>query len=131
MIKEHDRVVLTESVPAEGLEPGDVGTVVHVYADGKAYEVELVALDGHTRAVATLEVRQVRPVSRHDMTHARDSDGLRPMAGSRVRKDKLALQGNRRVPQLINNVKRWTKQIRVHKTDMRILSEQTGGDAPT
>ena len=46
MIKEHDRVVLTESVPAEGLEPGDVGTVVHVYADGKAYEVEFVALDG-------------------------------------------------------------------------------------
>ena len=50
MIKEHDRVVLTESVPAYGLEPGDVGTVVHVYADGKAYEVEFVALDGHTRA---------------------------------------------------------------------------------
>ncbi len=88
MIKEHDRVVLTESVPAYGLEPGDVGTVVHVYADGKAYEVELVALDGHTRAVATLEVRQVRPVSRHDMTHARDSDGLRPMAGSGVRCEK-------------------------------------------
>src|SRR5512135_3127454 len=92
MIKEHDRVVLTESVPAEGLEPGDVGTVVHVYADGKAYEVEFVALDGHTRAVATLEVRQIRPVSRDDMTHARDSDGLRPMAGSKVRKDGQALR---------------------------------------
>ena len=36
--------MLTEPVPAEGLEPGDVGTVVHVYADGKAYEVEFVAL---------------------------------------------------------------------------------------
>ena len=92
MIKEHDRVVLTESVPAEGLEPGDVGTVVHVYADGKAYEVEFVALDGHTRAVATLEVRQVRPVSRHDMTHGRDSDVLRPMASSEVRKDGQALR---------------------------------------
>ena len=92
MIKEHDRVVMTESVPAEGLEPGDVGTVVHVYADGKAYEVEFVALDGHTRAAATLEVCQVRPVSRHDMTHARDSEGLRPMAGSKVRKDGQALR---------------------------------------
>ena len=70
MIKEHDRIVLTESVTAEGLEPGDVGTVIHVYADGKAYEVEFVALDGHTRAVVTLEIRQVRPVSRQDMTHA-------------------------------------------------------------
>ena len=62
MIKEHERIVLTESVPAEGLEPGDVETVVQVYADGKAYEVEFVALDGHTRAVVTLEVRQVRPM---------------------------------------------------------------------
>ena len=81
MIKEHDRVVLTESVPAEGREPGDVGTAIHVDADGKAYEVEFVALDGHTRAVATLEVRQVRPVSRHDMTHARRLSRLEAHGG--------------------------------------------------
>ena len=55
-----------------GLEPGDVGTVVHVYADGKAYEVEFVALDGHTKAVATLDAEQVRPITRRDMTHARE-----------------------------------------------------------
>ncbi len=48
MIKEHGRVVLKASIPAERLEAGDVGTVVHVYSDGKAYEVEFVALDGHT-----------------------------------------------------------------------------------
>jgi hypothetical protein len=30
MIKEHDRILLTERVPAKGLEVGDVGTVVHV-----------------------------------------------------------------------------------------------------
>ena len=35
MIKEHERVVLTACVPAEGLEVG-VGTVVHVYRDGLA-----------------------------------------------------------------------------------------------
>ena len=46
MIKEHDRIVLTEPVPAEGLEVGDVGTVVHVYADGNAFEVEFTTLDG-------------------------------------------------------------------------------------
>jgi hypothetical protein len=45
MIKEHDRIVLTEPGPAEGLEVGDVGTVVHVYADGKAFEVEFTTLD--------------------------------------------------------------------------------------
>ncbi len=72
MPKEHDRVVLTTSLPEESLEVGDVGTVVDVYADGRAYEVEFVALDGHTRAVVTLEASQVRPVTPRDMTHARE-----------------------------------------------------------
>ena len=72
MLKEHERVVLTIPVPQEGLEAGDVGTVVHVYQDGQAYEVEFIALDGHTTAVATLEALHVRPVSRRDMTHARE-----------------------------------------------------------
>lgn len=72
MIKEHERVVLTAPIPEEGLEPGDVGTVVHIYRDGQAYEVEFVALDGHTAAVATLEASEVRPVSRREITHARE-----------------------------------------------------------
>jgi len=72
MIKEHERVVLTVPVPEEQLEAGDVGTVVHVYPDGRAYEVEFVALDGHTAAVATLEASAVRPVSSREITHARE-----------------------------------------------------------
>jgi hypothetical protein len=72
MIEEHERVVLTIPVPEEGLEPGDVGTVVHIYRDGQAYEVEFVALDGHTAAVVTLEASQVRRVSRREITHARE-----------------------------------------------------------
>ncbi|MFL6228986.1 MAG: DUF4926 domain-containing protein [Pyrinomonadaceae bacterium] len=72
MIKEHERVVLTAPVPASRLEPGDVGTVVHVYRDGQVYEVEFVTLDGHTAAVLTLEAAQVRPVTRRDLTHARE-----------------------------------------------------------
>ena len=72
MMKEHERVVLKTGLPAEGLEAGDVGTVVHVYGDGKAYEVEFVTLDGHTAAVVTLEAGQVRPVTRREMTHARE-----------------------------------------------------------
>ncbi len=70
-IMEHDRVVLQVPVASEGLEPGDVGAVVHVYADGRAYEVEFTSLDGHTAAVVTLEADQVRPVSRRDIAHAR------------------------------------------------------------
>jgi hypothetical protein len=72
MIKEHERVVLTTPLPMERLEPGDVGTVVHVYKDGQAYEVEFVTLDGHTAAVAMLEASQLRPVGRRDITHTRE-----------------------------------------------------------
>ena len=72
MIKEHERVVLTAPIPAEGLEAGDVGTVVHLYRDGLAYEVEFTTLDGRTAVVATLEASQVRPVRRSEITHARE-----------------------------------------------------------
>ena len=71
MIREHDRVVLVTAVPAEGLVAGDVGTVVHIYRDGQAYEVEFFTLEGKTAAVVTLEASQVRPVSPGDITHAR------------------------------------------------------------
>ncbi|MCI0746732.1 MAG: DUF4926 domain-containing protein [Verrucomicrobia subdivision 3 bacterium] len=71
-IKEHERVVLQTRLSAESLEPGDVGTVVHVYPDGKAFEVEFFTLDGHTAAVVTLEANQVRPVTRRDITHTRE-----------------------------------------------------------
>jgi hypothetical protein len=71
MIREHDRVVLTADLPERGLEGGDVGTVVHVYSDGHAYEVEFVSLDGETSLVATVEASQVRPVQKREFTHAR------------------------------------------------------------
>jgi len=71
MIKEHDRVVLTKEVPAEGLKSGDVGTVVHVHKKDKAFEVEFVALDGETLAIATLAASEIRPVHRKEITHAR------------------------------------------------------------
>ena len=72
MIKEHDRVVLTASLPAEKLEAGDVGTVVHIYRDGLAYELEFFTLDGSTAAVATVEAAHVRPVTKRDISHVRE-----------------------------------------------------------
>ncbi|MFG0329672.1 MAG: DUF4926 domain-containing protein [Phycisphaerales bacterium] len=71
-MKEHDRVVLTVDVPAEGLRVGDVGTIVHEYADEAAYEVEFVHLDGNTAAVVTLEAGHIRAVRAHEITHARE-----------------------------------------------------------
>jgi hypothetical protein len=79
MIGELTRVVLTAAVPEHGLEPGDVGTVVHVYADRQALEVEFTFLNGHTAVVATVEAplfdgrgSAVRAVTRRDITHSRE-----------------------------------------------------------
>jgi len=72
MIKEHDCIVLTENLPAEGLEAGDVGTVVHIHKDAAAYEVEFMTLTGKTVAVVTVLPSQLRPVSKRDLTHVRE-----------------------------------------------------------
>ena len=71
MIKEHDRVVLNADLPSDGLKAGDVGTVVHVYRDGAAYELEFVALNGKTLAVVTVDSAIVRPITSREITHAR------------------------------------------------------------
>jgi len=71
MIEENDRVVLTENLPERDLQAGDVGTVVHIYGDGAAFEVEFFHLDGRTVAVETVEAAAVRPVASTDVTHAR------------------------------------------------------------
>jgi len=70
-IKEHDRVVLRKAIPDQGLQVGDVGTVVHVYKNGEAFEVEFLTLHGETVALAILEASQVRPVQKREITHAR------------------------------------------------------------
>jgi hypothetical protein len=71
MIEEHKRVVLMADLPDQGLMTGDVGTVVHVYQGGRAYEVEFVALDGETAGIVTVESKDVRCVGRHEIAHVR------------------------------------------------------------
>jgi len=72
MIKEHDRVVLLKDVPEERLKAGDVGTIVHIYRHGEAFEVEFMTLDGRTVAIVTLPALHVRAVSSRDITHVRE-----------------------------------------------------------
>lgn len=72
MIREHDCVVLTRDIPGEGLQAGDVGTVVHIHKDTAAFEVEFSTLTGRTVAVTTVLPNQLRPVNRHDLTHVRE-----------------------------------------------------------
>jgi hypothetical protein len=71
MVKEHDVVVLREDLPSENLQTGDVGTVVHVHADGAAYEVEFMTLSGRTIAVTTIGSDQLRAVTDRDLSHVR------------------------------------------------------------
>lgn len=71
MLKEHDRVVLKGDLPADDLLAGDVGVIVHVYREAEAFEVEFLALDGNSIAVATVEASRLRAVTAHDVSHAR------------------------------------------------------------
>lgn len=72
MIREHDRIVLTTNLPDDGLEAGDVGTVVHIHAGSAAYEVEFMTLTGKTIAVTTVLPSQLRPVNKRDVAHVRE-----------------------------------------------------------
>ncbi len=58
------RVILTRAIPEEGLQPGDVATVVEAYLDPsgnvEGYEVELFSASGSTLAVASVPADAVR-----------------------------------------------------------------------
>ena len=72
MIKEHERVVLTQNLAESDLQAGDVGTVVHIHRDGAAYEVEFVTLTGQTLCVATVLAAQLRLIGHRDLPHVRE-----------------------------------------------------------
>ncbi|OGY25472.1 MAG: DUF4926 domain-containing protein [Candidatus Woykebacteria bacterium RBG_16_43_9] len=72
MFKELDTVVLTHNIDKYNLEKGDVGTLVHVYDNEKAIEVEVVRADGRTVAVLTLESKDVRNISKEEILKVRE-----------------------------------------------------------
>lgn len=57
---ELDVVTLTHEISEYGLHEGDVGTVVSVYNNGDAFEVEFVNLHGKTIALLTLILSDIR-----------------------------------------------------------------------
>ena len=61
MIEELNQVVLTVDLPEHGLVRGDIGTIVLPHGEA-GYQVEFVALDGETIAIASLSTSQVRPI---------------------------------------------------------------------
>ena len=72
MFNELDTVVLAHDLKEHNLTRGDVGTIVHCYAGGKAYEVEFVTGEGKTGAVVTLEKVDIRPMRRQEILHVRE-----------------------------------------------------------
>ncbi len=71
MSRELDLVVLKRDYPSFGLVAGDVGVVVHVYALGKAFEVEFLDGEGRTIALLTLDPEAIRPLQRDEVFHVR------------------------------------------------------------
>ena len=74
MLAEHSLVVLNREMVDQGLHCGDVGTVVGIYGNGKAYEVEFVDGDGSTIALLTLDPTAIRPIQAGELLHTRNRD---------------------------------------------------------
>jgi hypothetical protein len=71
-MEELDLVVLTHDMADHGLQCGDLGTIVHRYTDGQAWEVEFLTAEGRTVAVLTLTLADIRPMARHEILHVRE-----------------------------------------------------------
>jgi uncharacterized protein DUF4926 len=63
MIKEFERVVLTEDLKDTSFIKGDVGTVVMIYPGEKGYEIEFFALNGSTLGVESVLKNQIIPAT--------------------------------------------------------------------
>jgi Domain of unknown function (DUF4926) len=72
-IKVLDTVVLTKDLPEHKLKRGDIGAVVEIY-DPDGLEVEFVTGSGHTQALLTLSVSDVRPFGATEILAVRRVD---------------------------------------------------------
>jgi hypothetical protein len=64
MIKETDPVVLTQSLPEQGFQAGDIGCVVMIHAGGAGYEIEFVTWADETVSVVTVPAVADNPLRR-------------------------------------------------------------------
>jgi hypothetical protein len=71
MIREFDRVALTDDLPEHGLKSGDIATVVDIHTNPPGYELEVFTLDGKTLAVVSAYAHQVRPLGKREVAQAR------------------------------------------------------------
>lgn len=62
MIQELERVYLLDDLAGAVFVKGDVGTVVFIYPDHQAYELEFFAVDGSSLGVETVPGDKVKSV---------------------------------------------------------------------
>ena len=75
-IGELEGVALTQDLPEAGLKANDVGTLVHVYRERAAYEVEFVSFSGESLGVFTIEADGIRKLGEDELPGTRSlSDG--------------------------------------------------------
>ncbi len=72
MISELDTVVLSHNIEKYGLQQGDIGSVVHCYQNGQAFEVEFVTAEGKTIALLTLTMVDIRPIGKREILRVRE-----------------------------------------------------------
>lgn len=70
-MKELDTVVLNRNIRKHNLKKGDLGTIVHIYENGKALEIEFITTKGRTLAVLTLIRADIRPMIKDEILHVR------------------------------------------------------------
>ncbi|OGE64915.1 hypothetical protein A3I48_03745 [Candidatus Daviesbacteria bacterium RIFCSPLOWO2_02_FULL_36_7] len=66
MFEELEIVELAQDIKEHNLKEGERGTIVEIYKDGEAYEVEFVASDGRTTALLTLMPNDIRSAMNKD-----------------------------------------------------------------
>ena len=72
----HQRVVLTQDLPAEGLRAGDVGVIVEHYPEKgdvpEGYELEFFSAAGQTIAVVSVPTTAVREANSDEVLSVRE-----------------------------------------------------------
>jgi hypothetical protein len=71
-MKEFELVALTRDVDDTHLKKGDVGTIVDIHSDGKAFEVEFVLQTGYTADLVSVEADGVRPIEKGEIRQYRE-----------------------------------------------------------
>jgi hypothetical protein len=70
-VDEGEAIALTEDIPAQRLQQGDIGNVVKKHRGGRKIDVVFSTLDGGAHHTITLDLAQVRRLDSNEIAHVR------------------------------------------------------------